>query len=150
MRDQLPALEAKPGPCEKARALTRPAFASPVCLPGLSKRAEFDANAAKGRFVKRLGDSRQIAECRRKQHRIIVPGGQHARDAEADQLREYTEDLATSQVDIEKNTVGVVLLNRVDNMVDFRNEAHNLASEATKNQFEIERDEALIFNNKNS
>jgi hypothetical protein len=106
-----------------------------VCLPGFSKRAEFDANAAKSRFIERLGDSWQIAECRGKLIGIVVAGGKYARDAEADQLRKHIEDLATSQVDVKKNTVGVELADGIHDVADFRNKSHNLASETAKNQF---------------
>src|SRR5258708_25788624 len=60
-----------------------------VCLPGFSKRAEFDANAAKSRFIERLGHSWQIAECRGKLIEIVVARGKYAPDARADQLRNH-------------------------------------------------------------
>src|SRR5262249_5913174 len=147
--------EGKALPARKAPGAGTPRFLHPrlaalVCLPGFSERAEFDADAAKSGFIKRLGDSWQITECCRKLCRIIVPGGKHTRDAEADHLRKHIEDFAASQVDVEQNTVWVVLLDRIDNVADLRNEPNNLAAEATKHQFQVECDEALIFNNENS
>jgi len=143
------------GEAASARGGGAPHFLHPdlstlVCLPGFSEQAEFDANAAKSRFIERLGDSWQIAECRGKLIGIVVAGGKDARDAEADELRKHIEDFATSQVDVKENTVGAVLADGIHDVADFRNESHNLASEATKNQLQIEGDEALIFDNKNS
>jgi hypothetical protein len=102
-------------------------------VPGLHERPEFDANAVKGRFIKRLGDPRQIAKFLRKQRGIVVAGGQHARNAEADHLGQHIEDFPATQIDVEKNTVREVLLNRCDDVADLRHKADNLAAEATKN-----------------
>jgi hypothetical protein len=102
-------------------------------VAGLHQRPEFNANAVKRRFIKRLGDPGQIAKFLRKQRGIVVAGGQHARNAEADDLGKHIEDFPAAQIDVEKNTVRVVRLNRFDDIVDLRHEADNLAAEATQN-----------------
>ncbi len=136
-------------PRGNARSSRRPAFFAATRLPALRKRPEFDANAAKGLLIERLGDPGQIAEWLRKQRGIIVAGGQHAGNAEAHHLGKHIEDLAAAQIDVEKNAVRAVFLNRVDDVADIRHEADNIAAEVTKNQFKIEGNEALILNNEN-
>src|SRR5579871_2580319 len=126
-----------------------PYFFMEAILLGRAGRAEFEANAAKIGLIERLADSRQMAKFGRKKRRIIVTRGQHARNAVVDQFGQHFEDLATAQVDIEKNTVGMMLFDSAQNVANFRNRADNLASEMMKDQFEIERDKPLIFNNKN-
>jgi hypothetical protein len=138
------------GPRGKARSSRHPAFCAAIRLPALRKRPEFDANAVKGLLIKRLRDPGQITECLRKQRGIIVAGGQHARNAEADHLGKHIKDLATAQVNVEKNPVRAVFLNRIDDRADVRHQAHNLAAEAMKNQFKIEGDKTLVFNDENS
>jgi hypothetical protein len=120
-------------PCGEARASGRHACCGATRVPGVHKRPEFDANAVKGRFIKRLGNPGQIAKFLRKQRGIVVAGGQHAGNAEADHLVKHIEDFPTAQIDVEKNTVGEVLLNRCDDAADLRHEADNLATEAAKN-----------------
>jgi hypothetical protein len=137
-------------PWGRPRSPRHRAFFAATGLRRLRKRPEVDADAVKSLLIERLGDPGQTAECLRKQRGIIVAGGQHAGNAEADHLGEHIKDLAAAQINVEKNPVGAVFLDRVDDAADIRHEADNVAAEATDNQFKIKGDQTFIFDNENS
>jgi hypothetical protein len=47
-------------------------LASLACVARVGAGHEQGTGAAKGLFVERLGDSRQISECRREQRRVVI------------------------------------------------------------------------------
>jgi hypothetical protein len=135
-------------PRERHGAFAR-LFTLSASLPRCGEYAEFGTSSAQRPFVKGFGDPRNIPERCGEQHRIVVARRQHARDAKAYHFRKDIEDLASAQIHVEEGAVGIVGPRRPDDAVYFRNRTDDLTSEMAKYQFEIERDEALVFDDEN-